>query len=111
MRFDEGVAQPGRTVVECIVRSVRPVGPLGSVGLILPTIPWQEFPGDSGSTGGEKSSPTTGATERLRSIAATAERVGATGLWASDHLFWHRPLLEPLPSLAVAATASSTATL
>jgi alkanesulfonate monooxygenase len=47
----------------------------------------------------------------LRHVVRTAENAGATGLWACDHLFWHRPLLEPLTSLAVAATASTTATL
>ncbi len=93
------------------MRSVRPVGPLGSVGLILPTIPWQEFPGEHGITDGAKTGPTSGTTERLRTIVATAENAGAAGLWACDHLFWHRPLLEPLTSLAVAATASTTATL
>jgi alkanesulfonate monooxygenase SsuD/methylene tetrahydromethanopterin reductase-like flavin-dependent oxidoreductase (luciferase family) len=79
--------------------------------LILPTIPWQENPGEQRSTDGATNRPTTGATERLRSIASTAEGAGATGLWACDHLLWHRPLLEPLTSLAVAATASNTATL
>ena len=54
---------------------------------------------------------TIGNTERLQSIVRAAESAGATGLWACDHLFWHRPLLEPLTSLAVAATASTTATL
>jgi len=40
-----------------------------------------------------------------------AERAGATGLWACDHLFWHRPLLEPLTALAVASTASTSSTI
>jgi alkanesulfonate monooxygenase len=79
--------------------------------LILPTIPWQENPGGSGITAGATSAHTTGTTETLRHIASAAENAGATGLWACDHLFWHRPVLEPLTSLAVAATASTTATL
>jgi alkanesulfonate monooxygenase SsuD/methylene tetrahydromethanopterin reductase-like flavin-dependent oxidoreductase (luciferase family) len=93
------------------VLSVRPVGPLGSVGLILPTIPWQEIPGEPGITTGATTVLTTSATDRLRSLVSAAEGAGATGLWACDHLFWHRPLLEPLTSLAVAATASTSATL
>jgi alkanesulfonate monooxygenase SsuD/methylene tetrahydromethanopterin reductase-like flavin-dependent oxidoreductase (luciferase family) len=81
------------------------------VGLILPTIPWQQSPSERGGTTGGKRSPTTGTTERLQRITRDAEQAGATGLWACDHLFWHGPLLEPLASLAVAATASTTAIL
>jgi len=44
-------------------------------------------------------------------LAAGAEDAGITGLWACDHLFWHRPLLEPMTSLAVAATATTKAVL
>jgi len=44
-------------------------------------------------------------------LAAGAEDAGMTGLWACDHLFWHRPLLEPMASLAVAATATTKAML
>ena len=36
-----------------------------------------------------------------------AETAGADALWAIDHLFWPRPLLECLTVLAVAATATS----
>jgi alkanesulfonate monooxygenase SsuD/methylene tetrahydromethanopterin reductase-like flavin-dependent oxidoreductase (luciferase family) len=93
------------------VRSVRPVGPLASVGLILPTLPWQENPVEPGITKGGKHLPTKSTTERLRHLVGAAERAGATGLWACDHLFWNRPLLEPFASLAVASTASTTATL
>jgi len=106
-----GVARAGTTAIDWVVHSVRPVGPLGSVGLILPTIPWQEIPGGSGTTEGATTTHTTGVTDRLRTIVSAAEQAGASGLWACDHLFWHRPLLEPLTSLAVAATASTSATL
>ena len=106
-----GVARPWATVIECIVSSVRPVGPLASLGLILPTIPWREVPGRQRSTVGATNGPTPGTTETLRRIAKAAEDAGATGLWACDHLFWHQPLLEPLTSLAVAATASNSATI
>ncbi len=40
---------------------------------------------------------------------AEAESAGVAGLWACDHLLWHLPMLEPLTSLAVVATASRTA--
>lgn len=36
--------------------------------------------------------------------------MGATGLWACDHLFWQGPSLECLTALAVAATATEGAT-
>ncbi len=93
------------------MRLVPPRGPLGSLGLILPTIPWVEFPVHDGGTQGAKERRTTGATKRLAQVARQAEDAGAGALWACDHLFWHQPLLEPLTSLAVAATATDTATL
>ena len=37
--------------------------------------------------------------------------MGADALWACDHLFWHGPSLEPMTALAIAATATDTATL
>jgi alkanesulfonate monooxygenase SsuD/methylene tetrahydromethanopterin reductase-like flavin-dependent oxidoreductase (luciferase family) len=60
---------------------------------------------------GSTTLPTFGTTKRLQNLVRDAEQAGAAGLWACDHLFWHRPVLEPLTSLAVAATASSTAVL
>ena len=48
-----------------------------------------------------------GVLEALAAICSDAEEVGAGGLWAIDHLFWPRPLLECLTSLTVAATATS----
>jgi alkanesulfonate monooxygenase SsuD/methylene tetrahydromethanopterin reductase-like flavin-dependent oxidoreductase (luciferase family) len=108
---EEAMARPGSPGVACIVRPVRPVGLPSGVGLLLPTIPWLDIPGKSGSTDGNHRGPTVGATNRLQALARDAERAGADGLWASDHLFWHRPVLEPLTSLAVLATATSTVTL
>ncbi|MGH9007159.1 MAG: LLM class flavin-dependent oxidoreductase, partial [Acidimicrobiales bacterium] len=105
------MARPGGVVVGCTVRSVRPLGLPRSLGLILPTIPWAEVPGHDGTTEGETTDLTSGVTDRLQSLARSAEKAGATGLWACDHLFWHQPLLEPLSALSVAATATSTATL
>jgi alkanesulfonate monooxygenase SsuD/methylene tetrahydromethanopterin reductase-like flavin-dependent oxidoreductase (luciferase family) len=69
----------------------------GPLGLILPT-----FPQDS---------------DELISAAALAETcrraedAGATALWACDHLFWHRPVLECLGALGVAALATRRAAL
>ena len=48
-----------------------------------------------------------GALEALAAICRDAEVAGAGGLWAIDHLFWPRPLLECLTALTVAATATS----
>lgn len=93
------------------MRLVRPPGLPDSLGLILPTIPWTKDPASQGRTVGANRVPTLGATETLRQIAAAAERAGASALWACDHLFWHQPLLEPLISLAVAATATDSASI
>jgi alkanesulfonate monooxygenase SsuD/methylene tetrahydromethanopterin reductase-like flavin-dependent oxidoreductase (luciferase family) len=93
------------------VRLVRPPGLLDSLGLVLPTIPWDEFPAQNGSTLGVTCGGTSGTTQRLAHLASEAENLGASSLWACDHLFWHQPLLEPLTSLAVAAGATTTALL
>jgi alkanesulfonate monooxygenase SsuD/methylene tetrahydromethanopterin reductase-like flavin-dependent oxidoreductase (luciferase family) len=47
----------------------------------------------------------------LAELCAAAEAVGADGLWACDHLYWHGPVLECLTALGVAAAATSTATI
>ncbi len=47
----------------------------------------------------------------LADICRDAEAIGADALWAVDHLFWPRPVLECLTTLAVAATATRRATL
>jgi alkanesulfonate monooxygenase SsuD/methylene tetrahydromethanopterin reductase-like flavin-dependent oxidoreductase (luciferase family) len=93
------------------VRLVRPPALLPRLGLILPTVPWNEFPVQGGSTTGAKKDLTSGATSRLAGLAAGAESLGASSLWACDHLFWHQPLLEPLTSLVVAASATTSASL
>jgi len=69
----------------------------GPLGLVLPT-----FPQYSGGLPGAAA---------LAETSAAAERAGAGGLWACDHLFWHGPLLECFAALAVAATATSRATI
>ncbi len=93
------------------MRLVRPLGLPDSLGLILPTIPWTKGAGGAHPTLGTTHDRTTGTTERLQELASEAEHAGASALWACDHLFWHQPLLEPLTSLAVAAAATSTASL
>jgi alkanesulfonate monooxygenase SsuD/methylene tetrahydromethanopterin reductase-like flavin-dependent oxidoreductase (luciferase family) len=92
---------------------VRPATPLGPVGLILPTLPqtttprWAALSG-SNSTNGATSyaagSPTP--TEEFAAVCRQAEELGASALWATDHLFWHGPALETMVALAVAAGAT-----
>lgn len=43
-------------------------------------------------------------------LAADAEAAGATAFWLTDHLYWHRPTVEVLAALALAATATVTLT-
>lgn len=50
--------------------------------------------------------PTRGTTEWVARLASAAEDAGAAGVWASDHLFWTRPVPECLTTLAVAAGAT-----
>lgn len=66
-----------------------------SIGLVLPTFP-QTASADW---------------RRLPEIAREAEDLGASALWACDHLFWHGPVLEALTALTVAATHTSTCSL
>lgn len=66
-------------------------GEQGTLGLMLPTMP-QDGPAPAAA--------------RLAAVAAGAERAGAAGIWACDHLFWHSPVVECLAALGVAATAT-----
>ena len=52
-----------------------------------------------------------GTAKELADLCRLAEATGADSLWAVDHLFWPHPISEPLTTLAVAATATSRATL
>ncbi len=47
----------------------------------------------------------------LAAVAAGAERAGAGGVWACDHLFWHGPVVECLTALGVAAAATERCTI
>ncbi|MGH9088485.1 MAG: LLM class flavin-dependent oxidoreductase [Acidimicrobiales bacterium] len=49
---------------------------------------------------------TWGTTEWLAAVCRDAEAVGAGALWALDHLFWGRPVLECLTAATVAVTAT-----
>ncbi len=65
---------------------------------------------DTGSTNGENTGGTGGA-GALAELCRRAEAAGADSLWAVDHLFWPHPIAEPLTTLAVAAAATTRATL
>lgn len=44
---------------------------------------------------------------RLPELCRDAEALGVGTLWACDHLFWHRPVLECLTALTVAAATTT----
>jgi alkanesulfonate monooxygenase SsuD/methylene tetrahydromethanopterin reductase-like flavin-dependent oxidoreductase (luciferase family) len=78
---------------EPVTDPVRPA--TGPLGLILPTFPQES---DSVPTAAE-----------LAQTCARAEAAGAGALWACDHLYWHRPVVECFATLAVAAAATTRA--
>jgi alkanesulfonate monooxygenase SsuD/methylene tetrahydromethanopterin reductase-like flavin-dependent oxidoreductase (luciferase family) len=85
----------------------RPPTPPGPIGLVLPTFVQDTVPPWAAPTVRTPEDP-------IAHLAATcrqAEEAGADALWACDHLFWHGPSLESMTTLAVAATATGTATL
>ncbi|HEX3947999.1 MAG TPA: LLM class flavin-dependent oxidoreductase, partial [Acidimicrobiales bacterium] len=47
-----------------------------------------------------------GTTSGMAAVCREAESLGAGALWAVDHLFWDRPMLECMTTLTVAATAT-----
>ncbi len=83
----------------------------GRLGLLVPPMPPLGSPHDAGPTLGTTKNPTFGSTAWVNEIASGAEHAGATGIWATDHLFWRRPGGECLTTLAVAATATHAAAL
>lgn len=92
---------------------MRPATELGPVGLILPTLPQNTTPSwamaSSAPTGdgSEVSGATTGhPIAGFSDLCQQAEALGASALWATDHLFWHGPHLECMVALTVAATAT-----
>ncbi len=82
----------------------------GRLGLLLPPMPPARPADHAGSTLGITKYPTFGTTTWVAEISSEAEAAGAAGVWASDHLFWGRPVNECLTTLAVAATATRAAT-
>lgn len=96
---------------------VRPIGEFGSLGVLLPTAPQGELPGGHGTTTGTTNRLPAATGERtdrapdldaahLAEVCRRAEAAGASALWAVDHLFWPRPMLECLTALSVAALAT-----
>jgi alkanesulfonate monooxygenase SsuD/methylene tetrahydromethanopterin reductase-like flavin-dependent oxidoreductase (luciferase family) len=79
--------------------------PLGPIGLILPTFPqntdspWPQAPAPGGPA------------SDLATVCRQAEQLGASALWACDHVFWHGSCLECLVALTVADTATERAML
>src|SRR5579862_3951083 len=88
---------------------VRTLSRLGALGLLLPPMPARLARSQLGSTEFPTFDPTYGTTTWVASACREAEAAGASGIWASDHLFWHRPALEALTTLAVAAVSTRAA--
>ena len=82
-----------------------PLG-LGPLGLLLPPQPPRERAAAAWHTGGATDDATFGSTPWVLETCREAEEAGASAIWASDHLFWRRPTLECLTTLAVAAVAT-----
>ncbi len=78
----------------------------GPIGLILPT-----FLQDTTPAWPEEPVPVGGAHCDLASVSRQAEQLGASALWACDHVFWHGPCLECMVALTVAATATERVTI
>jgi alkanesulfonate monooxygenase SsuD/methylene tetrahydromethanopterin reductase-like flavin-dependent oxidoreductase (luciferase family) len=93
----------------------RPATPLGPIGLVLPTfvqdtVPdWAADPDRAPSAAHLRGSADPIA--ELADVCRRAEQLGSDALWACDHLFWHGPSLESMMALAIAATATDSATL
>ncbi len=88
---------------------VRPATPPGAIGLILPTFTQDTLPAWAHPL--PSAEPVADPVADLRETCRSAEALGADALWACDHLFWHGPCLESMMALAVAATATTRATL
>jgi alkanesulfonate monooxygenase SsuD/methylene tetrahydromethanopterin reductase-like flavin-dependent oxidoreductase (luciferase family) len=78
---------------------------MGPIGLILPTFLQEPAP-----TWPERPCPVGGPTSDLARVSRQAEELGASALWACDHIFWHGPCLECMIALTVAASATERAT-
>lgn len=78
---------------------------------MLPTIDVGKVPARDHTTVGTTSAYRSSTAKAFAEICGEAERLGADALWASDHLFWPRPIVECLSALAIAATATTRVTL
>ncbi|MGH9096775.1 MAG: LLM class flavin-dependent oxidoreductase [Acidimicrobiales bacterium] len=94
----------------------RPTTELGPVGLILPTLPQNTVPAwaaDPSVGGGGRAegaeAPAGNPMAGFAALCQEAEGLGASALWATDHLFWHGAHLECMVALTVAATATQQA--
>jgi alkanesulfonate monooxygenase SsuD/methylene tetrahydromethanopterin reductase-like flavin-dependent oxidoreductase (luciferase family) len=98
---------------------VRDVTHPGPVGLVLPTLPQDTIPpwaanSGSGATDGTTrvGRPSAADDSRIGQLSAVchdAELAGADVLWVCDHIFWHRPAIECMTALTVAAGATRSA--
>lgn len=88
---------------------VRPPTVTGRLGLFLPPVADAIIPAQMGTTNSTNTGSTQGMTHALVDLCHGAEHEGASALWAVDHLFWPAPMLECMTTLAVAATATSSA--
>jgi alkanesulfonate monooxygenase SsuD/methylene tetrahydromethanopterin reductase-like flavin-dependent oxidoreductase (luciferase family) len=113
--FDEHVCPRRR--LRCVVPMVRPATPLGPIGLVLPTFvqdtvpPWVALRPGGGLDRKSTDRPVPDPIADVATLCHGAEERGADALWACDHLFWHGPCLECMVVLAIAATATTRATL
>jgi alkanesulfonate monooxygenase SsuD/methylene tetrahydromethanopterin reductase-like flavin-dependent oxidoreductase (luciferase family) len=90
---------------------VRPLVRPGPLGLIIRPVAPADVPGHRSRTTGTTPDRTSSTTRWITETCRQAEALGADALWATDHLFWGQPTLECMTSLAVAATATTRATL
>lgn len=83
----------------------------GPLGLLLPPMPPLDHGPAEWSTSGTTRNPTFGSTEWVADSCRSVEAAGAGAIWASDHLFWRRPAIECLTTLAAAAGVTRRAAL
>lgn len=94
---------------------VRPPSHPGPLGMVVGPVPAgaRQMAPVNGSTNGTTYPPpgiaTGGMTEWLAGTAQGAEAAGAGAVWAVDHLFWGRPLLECITALTVVAAHTTRA--
>jgi len=78
---------------------------------MLPTIDVGKVPARTRTTAGSTIAYRSSTAKAFAEICGEAESLGADALWASDHLFWPRPIVECLSALAIAASATTRVTI